>query len=272
MFGFFFKKNVCDLWDNLFYTVICNFFSLIALFASFLMFTAALNAPLAGTLKIAAVLASLAAGCTLVCTVGIALGDNAARIAQFNSARYGNFFRRIAASLRDGALCGIFIAAVISIAAISMPFYYRMWNSSRNPLWFVFMVIIFWFVITTAFALQWLLPVRSLLHNGFKKSLKKSYIIFFDNLGFSFAVTLVNILNTLISVITFGLYPGTAGIVLTNTNALRILLYKYDWLEVNPGLPPKERKNVPWNELLAKDKKTLGPRTLKGFFFPWKEK
>lgn len=272
MFGFFFKKNTCDLWDNLFYTVICNSFSLAALFASFLMLAAALNAPLSGGLKAGTVLISLAAGCTLTCTVTIALGDNAARISQFNSARYGNFFRRIASSLKDGALCGIFLAAVISIAVISMPFYYRMWNSSRNPLWFVFMVIIFWFLVTTVFALQWFLPVRSLLHNGLLKCLKKSYIIFFDNMGFTFAVTLVNILNTLISVITFGLYPGTAGIVLTSTNALRILLYKYDWLEVNPGLSPKECRNVPWSDLLAKDKKTLGPRTLKGFFFPWKEK
>ena len=29
MFGFFFKKNLCDVWDNLFYVVITNFFSLI---------------------------------------------------------------------------------------------------------------------------------------------------------------------------------------------------------------------------------------------------
>ena len=52
---------------------------------------------------------------------------------------------------------------------------------------------------------------------------------------------------------------------------IRLLLYKYDWIEVNPGLSAKERKNVPWNDLLAKDRKLLGPRTLKGFFFPWKE-
>ena len=47
--------------------------------------------------------------------------------------------------------------------------------------------------------------------------------------------------------------------------------YKYDWIEVNPGLSAKERKNVPWNDLLAKDRKLLGQRTLKGFFFPWKD-
>ena len=64
---------------------------------------------------------------------------------------------------------------------------------------------------------------------------------------------------------------GMTGVIFTNVNALRICLYKYDWLEVNPGISLEQRKNVPWEDLIAKDRKTLGPRTLKGFIFPWKE-
>ena len=61
------------------------------------------------------------------------------------------------------------------------------------------------------------------------------------------------------------------GIMITNMNAFRLRMYKYDWLEVNPDLTMEERKDVPWDALIAKDKKTLGPRPLKSFIFPWKE-
>lgn len=109
------------------------------------------------------------------------------------------------------------------------------------------------------------------MKNGFFKCLKKSYLLLLDNLGFTFALALVNFLNLLITLFTFGLCPGLTGIIITNMNALRLRMYKYDWLEVNPGLSMQERKDVPWDELLAKDKKTLGPRPLKSFIFPWKE-
>jgi hypothetical protein len=49
-------------------------------------------------------------------------------------------------------------------------------------------------------------------------------------------------------------------------------LYKYDWLEEHPELTTRaEQKKVPWNELLAEDDETVGHRTFKSFFFPWKE-
>lgn len=271
MFGFFFKKNLCDVWDNLFYVVVCNFFSLIALFISYLLFIFAYSCPFSGVARAALMLASVMAGCILICSVGFAAGKNAAKIANFNAPRYSEFFREILSSLKSSALLGLFLGALICIAAVSLPFYLRMWSSSKNFVWFVFMILIFWFLVTTFFALQWFLPIRSLMNNGFKKCLKKSYIIFLDNIGFTFALSFVNLLNLLLTVFTFGLYPGMTGIVITNTNALRLLLYKYDWIEVNPGLSAKERKNVPWNDLLAKDRKLLGPRTLKGFIFPWKE-
>ena len=74
-----------------------------------------------------------------------------------------------------------------------------------------------------------------------------------------------------LTIITFGLIPGLNGINLTCTNALRLLLYKYDWIEVNPTLTRKEQKDVPWDDLLVNDRRTLGPRTLRSFIFPWKD-
>ena len=63
-----------------------------------------------------------------------------------------------------------------------------------------------------------------------------------------------------------------SGITIGNTNALRILLYKYDYLEEHPELrTKKERRCIPWNELIREDKEILGPRKLRSFLFPWKD-
>ena len=70
--------------------------------------------------------------------------------------------------------------------------------------------------------------------------------------------------------------PGLNGILLSSTNALRLRLYKYDWIEKMSENDPDFEKNrdkrneVPWDELLAEDKESLGPRKLSSFLFPWK--
>ena len=275
MFGFFFKKNLCDVWDNIFYVVIVNFFSLIALSVTAFAMKVEFFSKIPEIYRYPVLFVTFIAGCILICTIAFAGSENAVAAANFNSPRYGNFFKRILPSFKDGAFSGLFIGLVATVACVSLPFYYRMWRpsdgSNGSPLWLVFMVMIFWFILTTVFAFQWFLPVRAIMKNNYLKCLKKCYIIFFDNMIFTFWVTFVNFLNTLLTLVTFGLYPGMTGVIFTNVNALRICLYKYDWLEVNPGISLEQRKNVPWEDLIAKDRKTLGPRTLKGFIFPWKE-
>lgn len=58
---------------------------------------------------------------------------------------------------------------------------------------------------------------------------------------------------------------------ITTSGALKLRLYKYDWYEVNPGMTKEQRRDVPWQELIEKDKRILGPRKWKSFIFPWKE-
>ena len=63
-----------------------------------------------------------------------------------------------------------------------------------------------------------------------------------------------------------------AGILINNTNALRILLYKYDYLEEHPELTTKkQRRQIPWDDLLFEDREIVGKRTIRNFLFPWKD-
>jgi hypothetical protein len=76
------------------------------------------------------------------------------------------------------------------------------------------------------------------------------------------------VITLVLSVFTAGLLPGLAGIALSADVALRLRLFKYDWLEANPEA---NRRKVPWDDLLEEDRELVGTRTFKGMFFPWKE-
>lgn len=276
MFGFFFKKNMCDVWDNLFYAIIVNFFVLVVSVGLGFVIRYATLFEGEGLASHVVFASSIFLAVLVLSTFYFAGGENAMSSVNYNTPRYGRFFARILPSLKEGLFCALFISVVALVAVVSMPFYFRMWrpsDGSRGSLvWFIIMVMIFWFIVTTVIALQWFMPVRIMMKNGFFKCLKKSYILFFDNIGFTMGLFGVNILNVLLTAVTFGLFPGLTGITVTNMNALKLRMYKYDWIEVNPDLTLEERRNVPWEALLAKDKKTLGPRTLKSYLFPWREK
>ena len=132
--------------------------------------------------------------------------------------------------------------------------------------------VILWLDVFVLLALQWFIPIRSLMKNNLKKCLKKSFIILFDNTGFTIMIALYNFVLLILSIFFIGLVPAMTGILISCTNALRLRLYKYDYLEEHPELTTKkERKNIPWEELIYEDRETLGPRKLKSFLFPWKD-
>ena len=129
-----------------------------------------------------------------------------------------------------------------------------------------------WVDVFIFLSLQWFIPIRSTMHNNFRKILKKCFIIFFDNTGFSIFIALNNLVALILSVLFIGILPSVGGIIINTQNAFRIRLYKYDYLEAHPELQTKkERKLIPWEELIYEDRETLGPRKLKSFIFPWKD-
>ena len=100
---------------------------------------------------------------------------------------------------------------------------------------------------------------------------KYRFLLFADNPGFSFSLALYNLVSLALSLFLALLMPGFAGVALASDDAMRLRMYKYDWLEQHPGLDARARKDIPWDELLAEDRELVGKRTLKGMIFPWKE-
>lgn len=274
MLGFFFKKNFYDGWDNVLFIFVPNLIlDVFFLIGGGLFY---LGTKVNGTAGI------IIWGCTvlLVITAGsilsLAWAESAAKIADYESAEIKPFFTSLKTCIKDGILYGIVLFAVLIISAAGIIFYFRPVSGATLP--FIGLMagsVFFWIMITIISALFWYPSLRAIMHNPFKKSIKKCFIILFDNIGSCVVLGIYNFFLLIISIVMVGLAPGLGGIGLSRVNFLRILLKKYDYLEIAEkeaaGKKPVFRNKIPWQELLKEDIEITGSRSIKSFFMPWKE-
>ena len=257
MLGFFLKKSFFDGWDHLFAILLLNVGFLLS--ASIGVFVPAwLGAP--GWLGFCLAALAMGVGAVWWSACHFALR----RVADFGSLSFSD----IPAALKEGLVPGLQVAAFLllgyAVLTVGLPFYLRV----GGVLGALAAGVIFWFSVVVVLALQYYLPLRARLGGGLRKNLRKSFVLFFDNPGFSVFLLIYSALNLALSLLLAFLLPGFAGVALAGNVALRLRMYKYDWLEANPGA---DRRKVPWDELLKEDRDYVGKRTIKGMFFPWKE-
>lgn len=274
MLGFFFKKNFYDGWDNVLFIFVPNLIlDVFFLIGGGLFY---LGTKVNGTAGI------IIWGCTvlLVITAGsilsLAWAESAAKIADYESAEIKPFFTSLKTCIKDGILYGIVLFAVLLVSAAGIIFYFRPVSGATLP--FIGLMagsVFFWIMLTIISALFWYPSLRAIMHNPFKKSIKKCFIILFDNIGSCVVLGIYNFFLLIISIVMVGLAPGLGGIGLSRVIFLRILLKKYDYLEIAEkeaaGKKPVFRNKIPWQELLKEDIEITGSRSIKSFFMPWKE-
>lgn len=258
---FYLKKNFCDGWDSLLWIVFFNLLVLAIVAGAFFAVTAVASvSPLFSLLL-------LIASASLLMIPLLSISDACARIADFKSVPIKDVFLNFPNVWKDAILFGLLISIFVFMTFVGLPFYFGM----GNILGLLLGSMIFWVLLIASLSLQWFMPLRSRFGGGFRKNIKKSFIMFFDNPGFSIFVGIYSFILFVMSAFIAFMAPGAVGIILAHNNALRLRVYKYDWLEQHPELPPKEaRKQIPWDELVAEDRETLGPRDIKSFIFPWK--
>lgn len=260
MIGFFLKKCLFDGWDNLFKIFLYNFI-LIAVDAGLMSLAFALNSP--GFFYLLTVL-------TIMFTAVYSLGLSgvASKISNNKTPEFKDFRISIKETWLHGVALGFLGIVLLVILLWVIPFYFNMGDIVSRFIG----GLLFWLVFVFMLALQWFLPVRTNMEKKFFRSLKKSFILFIDNPAFTFFMFVYSLVLGTISIIFLTLVPGLGGIILAQNNAYKLRMYKYDWMEENPDIPPsKARKSVPWKTLLEKDREIMGRRTLKNLFFPWKD-
>lgn len=257
MFGFLIKKTFFDMWDNLFRIVALNLGFLIC-------FALLIYLPLLFQNNL--ILSYLSIFFSLL-IVFIYMGVASAvvkDISDYQNPEFKDIFNYLKATLSSSLFFALISIIFFFLIYIAFPFYSNLKNI-LGPLAFS---LLFWFSIIWILASQYFYPVQSRLDRSIPKVLKKMFLLLLDNTIFSIALFTGTLIVLALSAFTAFLLPGIASILLWLNEALKLRLYKYDYLEEHPDT---KKNQIPWDVLLIEDREKIGKRTLKGMIFPWKE-
>ncbi len=259
VFFFLLKKAFFDAWDNLASIIVSNYAVFVVAMLGLWPMTKILES---GSLAGFAILIILI---PLLYIVVSSFSLLISKVADYKRVTFGD----VPEALKQGWKHGLFLSVIGTLFFLLSYFGMIYYSSLRTTLGLAAMALLFWITLSVYLILIWFFPVRNRLTGSFGKHLKKSALIMLDNLGLSLFIGLFVIPAQLIlwPLTAFGGF-GPAGIQLYLDDALRLLLFKYDWLEENPEA---KKKDVPWYELLIDERERVGKRSLKGMIFPWKE-
>ena len=259
MFFLLLKKSFFDAWDNLGSLILGNMTVFFVMTAGLWPMMKILENENAHGFFILIVLIPL------VFVLYGALSAMMSQIADYQSISWSDVPAFIKKTWKASLLIALSATVFFSMSIFGMMYY----SSMKNLIGLAAAALLFWLTVGVYLTLIWFFPVRNRLSGGFGKLIKKSALIMLDNLLLSIFLGFIMIpLNLILWPFTaFGAF-GPAGIQIYMNSALRLLLLKYDWLEVNPKA---KRKDIPWYEILVDEKEKVGKRTLRGMIFPWKE-
>ena len=261
MIGFLLKKNFFDGWDNFLPLALFNIAVILIVFLFFGL------AYLLSSISVLSLL-SLFVCIILLGVLLLTVSNLMSRIADYKSFSFKEIGEEIKRTWRHGVLFAIIETFCWIVAGVAVPYYF----SFQNFLGLFLGVTVVWIFAVIQLSLLWFFPIRSRLESNFRKCLKKCFIVFFDNTGFTFFMLLYSVVLIIMTPFLAFLVPGLSGILLAWNNAFKLRMYKYDWMEQHPEIPIQTaRKQIPWDELLAEDRETVGSRSIRNLIFPWKD-
>jgi len=208
--------------------------------------------------------ATIALGIAVFSVYTGAVSKMCSEIADYRQPGFTDFWNYVKESYPSSLLMALVLTAYVFVIVVAFQFYGNI-KSIAGPL---AVALLFWVTVAFFLSSQYFFPIQSRLDKKFKKIFKKTFLVFFDNPGFSITLFVISLIVLVISVFTALLLPGISSIFLLWNTAFKLRLYKYDYLEQNPDA---NRRKIPWDALLVDDRERVGKRTLKGMIFPWKE-
>jgi uncharacterized membrane protein YesL len=273
MIGFLIKKAFFDLWDNLFRIILINLgFLIILALAAGIFFGISLLIPATLITKFPLVhmgiFLSIALIDTMLLMVYLGAASNVTKaIVDYETPGFKDFFKHLKLTYKTSLLFGLINFIILAVIAVATDYYLDVFKNVFGVIlvFFIIGMYFYWFV-----AAFYFFPLQSRFGPALKKNIKKSFILFFDNTAFSiFALLLTSLVIIVLSLLPpIVLLIGPAGLLLWGNCGLKLRLLKYDYLEEHADA---NRKKIPWDVLLLKEKEKVGKRTLKGLLFPWKE-
>ncbi len=258
MTGFFIKKAFFDGWDNLISLIVLNLGYVILLGLAYLVLSALQVSLFLGliTLILWVLVFQLYNGIVSFYTYEFTC---------YQRPGFREFIELGKQSLRYVPLMSVLSVGLFLLLFIVLPFYL----STPGILSILALSVIFWATMFLMMSMMYYFPAAVQLKNNTPwRILKKSMLLTLDNLGFSFFLLVYTLFNSVISLLTAFLIPGFASVLMSHQAALRLRMLKYDYLEDHPDTP---RRDIPWGALLMDEREKVGPRSLRGMIFPWKD-
>lgn len=258
MIGFFIKKAFFDGWDNLITLVGYNLGFLLVLLAAYGAIEAMAVSAVLGIVLLIVVsgLNSLYLGTVSFLTKSLAW---------YQKPSFSEKKIAFSDSWRHSLFHWLVNTLVLVILFFVIPFY----MSYQTLVMFAIAVVLFWVALALMLSLMYYFPLAAqILKDRPMKTFKKALLVVGDNMGFSIFFGIYTLFNTALTVVFATIIPGAAGISLSGQVAMKLLMFKYDYLEQHPDTP---KRKVPWEELLFDERERVGKRSFKGMIFPWKE-
>ena len=258
MVGFFIKKAFFDGWDNLIGLVLFNIGYVLLLFLAF-----------GATVSIGQYnwMLGYAAMIVSLLIISILMGGTAAvahNYSNYQRDAWAAFRNGIKRNIRHSILFFFIMLLFFANMMLIIPFY----ASFGNIVGYILSIVMIWIEVIILLAVPYYFPLMNLLPgDNARKTLKKCLLIVGGNMGFTLFFLVYRIICLAISVFTLGIVPGFVGMQLASQDAMKLLMFKYDYLDENPDA---DIKHIPWDDLLYDEREKVGPRSLKSMIFPWK--
>jgi uncharacterized membrane protein YesL len=273
MFSFLIKKAFYDLWDNLFAVIILNAGYLIIFVIDYFIFILsskfilALHLPVLLVYLISYIILLLML--MLIFVYSGAVSSILKDVANYQAPEIKNFFIYLKESYKASIKYTLIFWLFILLSYIAINFYSKL-NINENIYLFksFTLILVFWLILMSILSSQYYFPLQSNFDKKVFKNIKKMFLLFFDNIGFSIGLLIWSMVISILSIATFFIFLGPSAILLWQNVAFKLRVYKYEYLE---KYPDTSRKNIPWDVLLATDQDKIGIRTLRNLIFPWKE-
>ena len=258
MKGFFIKKAFFDGWDNMIGMVVMNLVFIGLACLGIYGFTLGAITPVLGYAAIIVVW-------LITCLLLGGTANVAKSYSDYAKDSWLMFKEGFTRNIRHSLVFFLVSTILFSVILVVMPFYFMM----DNLFGFIITLVLFWAVLLVSFGLPFYFALMEALPGDRAwKTFKKTFIIVLDNPGFAIFYFFYNIINIAISIFTMGLIPGLVGLQLAAQDAVKLLMFKYDYLEENPEA---DRKHLNWEDLIFEEREKVGPRSFKGMIFPWKD-
>lgn len=244
MIRFHLKKAFFDGWDHVLPLMIINLLYLVIPGCLVLVYIdEPVNTPLGITAMMVALLLTVIYY-TGVCGITF-------QWSKYNRTWSKDFFEAIKAKFLHALVLFVLLAVILAVL-LYVPYVL----SLGNVVYMGLAMLVFWIFFFVILALQFYMPLAFYIKaDSPVKTLKKSFILLADNIGFSAWVFVKTLADIAISVVSVTLVPGLCGISLSHMDGLRLVLIRYNYTENNPGV---SRRNLDWKVVFSSESKELG--------------